>query len=97
MHGNLELFKTDSNEKSFVEWSKDFSADSRTEQIAADLDKYPELRSTMEKLVPDFVQYVDFWRRYYFLRNELDMEEQKRKELLKGIIFIWLWFYFFAV
>lgn len=51
----------------------------------------------MEKLVPDSVQYVDFWRRYYFLRNELDMEEQKRKELLKGIIFIWFWFYFFAI
>ncbi|KAH0614884.1 uncharacterized protein H6S33_000520 [Morchella sextelata] len=84
LHGNLELFKTDSTEPTFVEWSKDFSADKKTEQIAADLDKYPELRSTMEKLVPDSVQYGDFWRRYYFLRNELDMEEQKRKELLKG-------------
>lgn len=80
----MELFKTDSTEPTFVEWSKDFSADKKTEQIAADLDKYPELRSTMEKLVPDSVQYGDFWRRYYFLRNELDMEEQKRKELLKG-------------
>ncbi|KAI5852851.1 hypothetical protein DFP73DRAFT_589911 [Morchella snyderi] len=84
LHGNLDLFKTDSSEPTFVEWSKDFSADKKTDQIAADLDKYPELRSTMEKLVPDSVQYGDFWRRYYFLRNELDMEEQKRKELLKG-------------
>ena len=52
----------------------------------ADLERYPELRNTMEKLVPDTVQYSDFWARYYFLRNELDMEEQKRKELLKGIL-----------
>lgn len=81
----MELFKTDSIESTFVEWSKDFSADGRTEQIAGDLEKYPELRSTMERLVPDSVHYADFWRRYYFLRNELDMEEQKRKELLKGM------------
>lgn len=82
------MFETDSNEASFVEWSNLFSANDRTEQIAADLDKYPDLRSTMEKLVPDSVQYTDFWRRYYFLRNELDIEEQKRKELLKGVLFL---------
>lgn len=87
LHGNLELFKMDSNEASFLEWSRDFSANGRTEQITADLDKYPDLRSTMEKLVPDSVRYADFWRRYYFLRNELDMEEQRRKELLKGMVF----------
>jgi BSD domain len=85
LHTNLELFGADSSEKSFVEWTKEFSADERTDQIAKDLERYPELRSTMEKLVPDSVQYADFWRRYYFLRNELDMEEQKRKELLKGM------------
>jgi hypothetical protein len=62
-----------------------FSAVDRTDQISADLERYPELRNAMEKLVPDTVQYEDFWRRYYFLRNELDIEEQRRKELLKGM------------
>lgn len=85
LHGNHELFKIDSEAESFKEWSNGFSADDRTGQISSDLERYPELRSTMEKLVPDSVQYTDFWRRYYFLRNELDMEEQRRKELLKGL------------
>ena len=40
----------------------------------------------MEKLVPSEVKYVDFFKRYYFLRAELDAEEQKRKELLKGAL-----------
>ena len=31
----------------------------------------------------DEVEYTRFWIRYYFLRNELDLEEQKRKALLK--------------
>ncbi|PUU72646.1 hypothetical protein B9Z19DRAFT_1008907 [Tuber borchii] len=84
LHSNHELFKTGSDTDSFKVWVKDFDAEKKTNQIVADLEKYPELRNTMEKLVPDIVQYSDFWARYYFLRNELDMEEQKRKELLKG-------------
>ena len=40
----------------------------------------------MEHLVPDSVSYTDFWTRYYFLRNELDVEEQRRKALLKNTI-----------
>jgi hypothetical protein len=38
----------------------------------------------MERLVPGEVEYSAFWIRYYFCRNELDLEEKKRKELLKG-------------
>jgi glucan-binding YG repeat protein len=86
LHTNLELFKTDSKTDSFTTFSKEFSADKETERIAADLERYPELRSTMEKLVPAEVEYKPFWIRYYFLRNELDLEEKKRKELLKGAI-----------
>ncbi|KAI5787757.1 hypothetical protein FPQ18DRAFT_238790, partial [Pyronema domesticum] len=86
LHTNLELFKTDSKTDSFATFSKEFSADKETERIAADLERYPELRSTMEKLVPAEVEYKPFWIRYYFLRNELDLEEKKRKELLKGAI-----------
>ncbi|RPA96736.1 BSD-domain-containing protein [Choiromyces venosus 120613-1] len=84
LHSNHELFKTGSDTDSFKIWVKDFNAEKETDQIAADLERYPELRNTMEKLVPNTVQYSDFWARYYFLRNELGMEEQKRKELLKG-------------
>lgn len=87
LHTSLDLFRADPAVESFRSgWSNSFSAEERTEQIADDLDAYPELRATMEKLVPAEARYEDFWRRYYFLRAELDAEEQKRKELLKGAL-----------
>ena len=38
----------------------------------------------MEKLVPDQVPYVDFWKRYYFLRHGIETAEARRRDLLKG-------------
>ena len=86
MHNKHELFKVDpsTDSESFATFVKTFSVDKETESIAANLERYPELRETMEKLVPGEVKYDAFWTRYYFLRNELDLEEQRRKELLKG-------------
>ena len=65
-------------------WVKEFDVDKKTEAIAADLDKYPELRATMEKLVPDQVPYAGFWKRYYFLRHGIETAEARRRDLLKG-------------
>ncbi|KAL6247355.1 hypothetical protein RBB50_005701 [Rhinocladiella similis] len=59
------------------------SADT-TSRIAADLDKYPDLRRSMEKVVPEQVEYKDFWARYYFLRHVVEVQEEKRRELLKA-------------
>jgi len=82
----LDNFKTDPRSSQYTEqWIKTFSAEKRTEQISKDLEQYPELRGSMEKLVPDSVQYEEFWKRYYFLRSEIEAEEQKRKDLLKGM------------
>lgn len=61
-----------------------FDIDKMTTRIAEDLDKYNELRASMEKLVPEEVDYKSFWTRYYFLRHVVDVQEEKRKELLKG-------------
>jgi hypothetical protein len=66
-------------------FKKDFDIEKKTDAIAADLDRYPELRRTMEGLVPEKVEYKDFWTRYYFLRHVLEVQEEKRRELLKGI------------
>ncbi|KAK3333951.1 hypothetical protein B0T19DRAFT_142086 [Cercophora scortea] len=65
-------------------WSKEFDLDKKTEDISGDLLKYPELRTTMEKLVPDQVSYADFWRRYYFLRHGIETAEARRRDLLKA-------------
>ncbi|KAI5778357.1 hypothetical protein EDC01DRAFT_622691 [Geopyxis carbonaria] len=84
LHIKHDLFATDPDVPRFESFANSFSVDEITQQISSDLDKYPELRSTMEILVPADVQYTQFWTRYYFLRSELDLEEKKRKDLLKG-------------
>ncbi|KAI9765435.1 MAG: hypothetical protein M1840_007393 [Geoglossum simile] len=84
VHSSLDSFARDPSSPEYADWLKDFSADGKTDQIAKDLETYPELRNVMEKLVPDNVTYTDFWKRYYFLRHVVETEEQRRKELLKG-------------
>ncbi|KKK18877.1 hypothetical protein P175DRAFT_0553719 [Aspergillus ochraceoroseus IBT 24754] len=84
IHTNLESFTKDPASDQWAAFKESFKVDDKTDAIAADLEKYPELRSSMEKLVPEQVQYAEFWSRYYFLRLVIETEEQKRKELLKG-------------
>jgi hypothetical protein len=85
IHSNLESFSKDPVSDEWPAFKKEFNVEVKTDEIAADLEKYPELRSAMEKLVPEKVEYVEFWTRYYFLRLVVETEEKKRKELLKGI------------
>ncbi|KXG48238.1 uncharacterized protein PGRI_021080 [Penicillium griseofulvum] len=84
IHSNLESFSKDPVSDEWPAFKKEFNVEVKTDEIAADLEKYPELRSAMEKLVPEKVEYVEFWTRYYFLRLVVETEEKKRKELLKG-------------
>lgn len=84
VHTTTEGFVKDPATEEFTVWAKDFDVEKKTGDISDDLSKYPELRSTMEKLVPDQVPYADFWRRYYFLRHGLDAAEARRRDLLKG-------------
>ncbi|KAL3452395.1 hypothetical protein BJX65DRAFT_178954 [Aspergillus insuetus] len=84
IHTTLDSFLKDPVSDEWSVFSQSFNVDDKTAAIAADLEKYHELRAAMEKLVPEKVQYADFWSRYYFLRLVIETEEQKRKELLKG-------------
>ena len=84
IHSNLENFTKDPESEQWSTFKKDFDVDAKTDEIASDLNKYSDLRSAMEKLVPEQVEYAQFWSRYYFLRFVIETEEQKRKELLKG-------------
>lgn len=85
IHSNLDSFTKDPVSDEWPAFQKEFNVDNKTSAIAADLEKYPELRGAMEKLVPEQVEYATFWSRYYFLRLVIETEEQKRKELLKGM------------
>jgi hypothetical protein len=66
-------------------WVHDFDIDSKTEDVAHDLERYEDLRRAMEKLVPEKVEYKTFWMRYYFLRKAIEEEEKRRREVLKGM------------
>lgn len=84
IHTSTESFTKDPATGDWDSWGKEFDIKARTEDISRDLEKYPELRSTMEKLVPETIPYENFWKRYYFLRHGIDIAEARRKELLKG-------------
>ncbi|EJT80860.1 hypothetical protein GGTG_00853 [Gaeumannomyces tritici R3-111a-1] len=84
IHTNPESFSKDPASEEYAAWSSSFDIDKKTTDIAADLTKYPELRTTMEKLVPDQIPYPDFWKRYYFLRHSIETAEARRRDLLKA-------------
>ncbi|KAF2716837.1 hypothetical protein K431DRAFT_289063 [Polychaeton citri CBS 116435] len=85
IHTTASSFTRDPAEgQRWESWTREFDTEKKTEDIAKDLDKHQELRRAMEKLVPEKVEYKDFWRRYYFLRMAVEEEERRRKEVLKG-------------
>jgi hypothetical protein len=84
IHTTPDKFTRDPESDTWVGFRDGFEIDKQTQRISEDLEKYPELRKAMEQLVPEKVEYKDFWCRYYFLRMVLETEEQRRKEMLKG-------------
>ncbi|KAK8085023.1 BSD domain protein [Apiospora hydei] len=84
IHTTADSFTKDPTSTEFAPWGQGFDAEKKTEDISSDLAKYPELRATMEKLVPDQVPYADFWKRYYFLRHSIETAEARRRDLLKA-------------
>jgi hypothetical protein len=88
IHTSTESFTKDPATGDWETWRSGFDIKGKTEDISRDLEKYPELRATMEKLVPETIPYEDFWKRYYFLRHGIDLAEERRKELLKGMCWV---------
>ncbi|PHH61368.1 hypothetical protein CDD81_446 [Ophiocordyceps australis] len=84
IHTSADRLAEDPPGPEYKKWGNDFDIDHKTESISSDLAQYPELRDTMEKLVPDKVPYADFWRRYYFLRHGIEIAESRRRDLLNA-------------
>jgi len=84
IHTTPDKFTRDLESDRWVGFKDGFQIGEQTQRISEDLEAYPELRKAMEQLVPEQVEYKDFWCRYYFLRMVLETEEQRRKEMLKG-------------
>ncbi|CAG9998903.1 unnamed protein product [Clonostachys byssicola] len=84
IHTTTDGFLKDPAANEYDIWTKEFDVEKKTGDISNDLTKYPELRTTMEKLVPDQIPYADFWKRYYYLRHGIETAEARRKDLLKA-------------
>lgn len=84
IHSAPESFTKDPISSEYENWKAEFDVEKKTDEISKDLERYDELRRAMEKLVPEKVEYEDFWTRYYFLRMVVEVEEQRRKSILKG-------------
>ncbi|KIV99308.1 uncharacterized protein PV09_08969 [Verruconis gallopava] len=84
IHCSLDSFLKDPKSGEWEKWKAEFDVEKRTDDIAKDLETYEQLREAMGKLVPEQVEYKDFWCRYYFLRHVVETEEARRRELLKG-------------
>ena len=84
IHSNAESFLKDPDSPEYAGWVAEFDVEEQTEAIANDLQNYEKLKRAMERLVPEQVEYGQFWKRYYFLRHVVEMDERRRKELLKG-------------
>lgn len=84
IHSTLDSFLKDPASPEWEKWKASFDVESKTDAISKDLEKHEELRSAMEKCVPEKVEYKTFWCRYYFLRHVIESEEQRRREMLKG-------------
>ena len=84
IHSSLDSFLKDPVSPEWASWRQGFDVEKKTEEIAKDLEKHAELRSAMEKCVPEKVEYAAFWERYYFLRHVIESEETRRREMLKG-------------
>lgn len=85
IHSAFGSFTKDPVSDRWTGFKADFDADAKTSEISRDLEKYPDLRRASDELVPEKVSYREFWCRYYFLRLVIETEEQRRKELLKGM------------
>ena len=85
IHSTFDSFTKDPVSEEWQSFKTGFNTDEKTEDISRDLEAYPDLRRAMEQLVPEKVDYREFWCRYYFLRLVIQTEEQKRRELLQGI------------
>lgn len=81
LHTSDEVFlqPVDTGYESF---KQGFDISKQTDEIAADLDRYPALRTLMEKLVPESIDYNSFWTRYYYMYQGIVSGEEQRKKVL---------------
>ncbi|KTW27558.1 uncharacterized protein T551_03057 [Pneumocystis jirovecii RU7] len=74
---------SDSTEE-FKEWDQKFFISQKIQDIEKLLETYPDLKISMEEMIQNELSYEDFWKKYFWLRQKLEIEEDKRKKLLEN-------------
>ncbi|CAO3655845.1 unnamed protein product [Mucor hiemalis] len=65
-------------------FNSSFKIDEYTDEIAQLLNDHPDLRETMDKLVPVQVSYTLFWQHYFYQAWKIEQDEQKRQLIVQG-------------
>ncbi|CEP10081.1 hypothetical protein [Parasitella parasitica] len=80
-----ELSKKDyEQEKKILDtFNSGFNIEEYTDEVAQLLVDYPNLRDTMDRLVPVQVSYALFWQRYFYHAWKIDQDEQKRQIIVQ--------------
>ncbi|KAI9329698.1 Mad3/BUB1 homology region 1-domain-containing protein [Pilaira anomala] len=76
---------TEQEKKVLETFNASFKIEEYTEEIAQLLNDYPELRSTMDNLVPVQVSYKLFWQRYFYHAWKIEQDEQKRQMIVQRV------------
>ena len=88
LHTNPQLLLENpdaTKEPSFSTWQSSFSAEQYADEITSLLDRYPELKSTMDSLVVHGkVSHTEFWLRYFYHNSKIVVDEAKRKHLFES-------------
>ncbi|KAG5519460.1 hypothetical protein PMAC_002087 [Pneumocystis sp. 'macacae'] len=66
----------------FEQWSQEFSISQKIQDIEKILESYPDLKTSMEEMIQEKMSYENFWKKYFWLRQKLEIEENRRKKLL---------------
>ncbi|KAI8647768.1 AMMECR1 domain-containing protein [Parasitella parasitica] len=74
----------DQEKKILDTFNSSFNIEEYTDEIAQLLVDYPNLRNTMDRLVPVQVSYTSFWQRYFYHAWKIDQDEQKRQIIVQG-------------
>ncbi|KAI8082773.1 uncharacterized protein BX664DRAFT_387919 [Halteromyces radiatus] len=82
---DILMANQDSDQIKLLEtFNSGFNVQEYTSEIARLLDDSPDLRQTMDDLVPLKVDYTTFWQRYFYHSWKIDQEEQRRQLIVKG-------------
>ena len=69
--------------EAFNKWGENFDLDSVAKQCVAILHKHEAIAELYVKVVPSLVEENTFWMRYFYAKQVLETEEERRRKLIE--------------